>query len=71
MIDLKACGMWLLDLVWKIALVAVAISVIAFPFMMCWNAVMPFLFALPVIDWGRSFCILVLINLFFVRSVPA
>jgi hypothetical protein len=32
----------------------------AFPIMWCWNYTMPFIFHLPVITWGMSFCLCLL-----------
>ncbi len=29
----------------------------AFPIKWCWNATMPYLFALPVITWGKAWCL--------------
>jgi hypothetical protein len=69
MINISEIISWLLETAWKVFVVAAAISVLAFPLMMCWNSTMPFLFALPVIDWNKSFCILVLFNVLFARAV--
>lgn len=34
----------------------------AFPVMWCWNYVMPYLFSLPEIGWGRTYCLMLLAN---------
>lgn len=49
-----------------VALVLVAFMVagfglaLAFPIKWTWNAVMPYLFALPTITWGKAWCLLFL-----------
>lgn len=60
------------DYVGVIVLVIAAIIAIsllmAFPFMWCWNFVMPYLFGFKVISWGQAWCIMFMANLLFKPS---
>jgi len=38
---------------------------LAFPVMWCWNFVMPYLFGLKVLTWGKAWCLLFLSGMFF------
>ena len=40
-----------------IVVIAVLSILVAFPVKWCWNYVMPYLFGLPVLNWGRAWCI--------------
>ncbi len=40
-----------------IALVAGLGLIMAFPIMWTWNATMPYLFALPMLTWGKAWCL--------------
>jgi len=41
----------------------------AFPVKWCWNATMPYLFAFPVITWGKAWCLTFLSVMFFKSSL--
>jgi hypothetical protein len=45
-----------------VALGAIAVAagvglLMAFPIKWCWNATMPYIFALPTITWGKAWCL--------------
>ena len=42
---------------------------LAFPVMWTWNAVMPYLFGLPVITWGKAWCLYFLTGVLFRSKV--
>jgi hypothetical protein len=46
---------------------AILALLFAFPLMWCWNYVMPYLFQLPELNWGRAWCLLFLSN-FLIKS---
>ena len=41
-----------------IVLVTALAVVLAFPFMWCWNYVMPYLFGLKTIEWLQAWCLM-------------
>ena len=43
---------------------------LAFPFMWCWNYVMPYLFGLKTLAWGQAWCLSFLVGMVF-RSVSS
>ena len=45
-----------------VAGIAVIGLLLAFPIKWTWNATMPYLFALPVITWGKAWCLMFLCN---------
>lgn len=38
---------------------------LVFPVKWCWNSVMPYLFDLPTITWGKAWCLTFLASVFF------
>jgi hypothetical protein len=40
-----------------LALLALVGLLIAWPIKWCWNYTMPYLFALPVLTWGKAWCL--------------
>ena len=51
-----------------IAVVAGLGLILAFPIKWCWNATMPYLFALPTITWGKAWCLNLLTGLLIKSS---
>ncbi len=41
------------------------ILLLAFPLKWCWNGVMPYLFGLPTLTWGKAWCLW-----FMARLIP-
>jgi hypothetical protein len=47
-----------------VLVVAMAFGLLwAFPVKWCWNATMPYLFALPVLSWGKAWCLMFLASI--------
>lgn len=40
-----------------IVIIGILSLLLAFPVMWCWNYVMPYLFGLPILNWGRAWCL--------------
>lgn len=57
-----------IGLVVGVIVVAAGVGLLmAFPIMWCWNYVIPYLFALPTLTWGKAWCLGFLANV-LVRS---
>ena len=46
-----------------LALVSSLSLLVAWPVKWCWNYTMPHLFGWPAIDWGRAYCLMLLVAL--------
>ena len=47
----------ILIVIGAIVLIAGIGLVMAFPIKWCWNEIMPYLFGLPAITWGKAWCL--------------
>lgn len=41
---------------------------LAFPLKWCWNGVMPYLFGLPTLTWGKAWCLWFVARMCFGRN---
>ncbi len=59
----------MMKVVGVIAMLVVMSIVLTFPIMWCWNAVVPFIWQLPEITWGKAWCLALLANVFFKSNI--
>ena len=62
-------GITLLGLLACLVMAAGAGLILAFPVKLTWNAIMPYLFSLPTITWGKAWCLIFLSHCLIKSSI--